>query len=105
MRCLQRPSRYAWCAAGADLGGCLRRRARTLAAATLALAIAVKFLPAVLVPFYWRRVRIRDGLLAAVVAALLYVPFLGRGSLPIGSVGIFVQRFRFNGPIFAVLEP
>ena len=44
----------------------LRRHARTLAAVTLALAIAVKFLPAVLVPFYWGRVRIRDGLLAAI---------------------------------------
>jgi hypothetical protein len=49
-------------------------------------------------------VRIRDGLLAAIVAGLLYLPFLERGSLPIGSVGVYVQRFRFNDPIFAALE-
>jgi hypothetical protein len=82
----------------------LRRGGRTLAAVALALAIAVKFLPAVVAPLYWRRVRIRDGLLALLVAGFLYVPFLGRGPLPIGSLGVYVQRFRFNDPIFTTLE-
>jgi hypothetical protein len=82
----------------------LRHRWRTLAAITFGLAVAVKFLPAVLAPLYWRRVRIRDGLLAALLIALMYTPFLQRGSLPLGSVGTFVQRFRFNDPIFAAIE-
>jgi hypothetical protein len=82
----------------------LRRGRTTLAAVAFALAAAVKFLPLVLAPLYWRRVRIRDALLAALVVGLLYAPFLGRGPAPIGSVGIFVARFRFNGPIFAALE-
>ncbi len=82
----------------------LRRRRRTLAAITFGLAIAVKFLPAVLAPLYWRRVRIRDGLLAALLIALLYTPFLQRGSIPLGSLGTYVQRFRFNDPIFATIE-
>jgi alpha-1,6-mannosyltransferase len=64
----------------------------------------VKFLPVVLLPLYWRRVRVRDGALAAVVVGLLYVPFLDHGRIPIGSLGTFVQRFRFNDPVFAMLE-
>jgi len=82
----------------------LGRGRRTVAAVAFGLAITVKVLPAVLVPLYWRRVRIRDGFLAALVVALLYAPFLGRGQVPVGSIGTFVQRFRFNDPIFAVLE-
>jgi len=82
----------------------LQRRWQTLAAIAFGLAIAVKFLPIVLTPLYWRRVRLRDGLLAVLVVALLYVPFLHRGSAPAGSLGVFVQRFRFNDPVFATLE-
>ena len=77
---------------------------RALAAIALGLAVSVKFLPIVLLPLYWRRVRIRDGLLAALIVAVLYVPFLERGHIPIGSLGVFVQRFRFNGPIFGGIE-
>jgi hypothetical protein len=66
--------------------------------------VAVKFLPIVLVPLYWRRLRVRDGLLAALVFALLYLPFLEHGRIPIGSLSIYVQSFRFNDPVFATLE-
>jgi alpha-1,6-mannosyltransferase len=82
----------------------LGRRWRTLAALAFGLAIAVKFLPVVLLPLYWRRVRIRDAVLAAVVAGFLYVPFLSHGRVPIGSLGTFLQSFRFNDPVFATLE-
>jgi len=68
------------------------------------LAIAVKLLPIVLLPLYWKRVRIRDGALAAVVFGLLYVPFLNHGRIPFGSLGTYVQSFRFNAPVFATLE-
>jgi hypothetical protein len=85
-------------------GAALLRRWRATAAVALALAIAVKFLPVVLLPLYWRRVRIRDGALAAVVVGLLYVPFLNHGRIPIGSLGTYVQTFRFNGPVFALLD-
>ncbi len=84
--------------------GALRRHQRSLGAIAFGLAVAVKFLPAVLMPLYWRRVRIRDGFLAALVVGLLYVPFLHLGPFPIGSLGNFVERFRFNDPIFATLE-
>jgi alpha-1,6-mannosyltransferase len=82
----------------------LCRRWRATAAVALGLAIAVKLLPIVLLPLYWKRVRIRDAVLAAAVVVLLYVPFLDHGRIPIGSLGTYVQTFRFNGPVFAMLD-
>jgi len=82
----------------------LGRRWRTTAAVGLGLAIAVKLLPIVLLPLYWKRVRIRDAALAAAVVGLLYVPFLSHGRIPTGSLGTYVQSFRFNGPVFAMLD-
>jgi alpha-1,6-mannosyltransferase len=82
----------------------LVRRWRAVAAVAFGLAIAVKLLPIVLVPLYWRRLRIRDALMAVCVFGLLYVPFLERGRIPIGSLGTYVHSFRFNDPVFAGLE-
>ena len=82
----------------------LCRRWRALAAVAFALAIAVKFLPIVLVPLFWRRLRIRDALLAVLVCGLLYLPYLEKGRIPVGSLGAYVQSFRFNDPVFALLE-
>ena len=82
----------------------LLRRWRAIAAVALGLAIAVKFLPIVLLPLYWKRLRVRDAALASIIVALLYVPFLNHGHIPIGSLGTYVQSFRFNGPVFAALN-
>jgi hypothetical protein len=82
----------------------LRRRHSGIAAVTFGLAVAVKFLPIVLIPLYWRRVRLLNALLAAFIVALLYVPFLQRGSIPMGSLKAVIERFRFNDPIFSVIE-
>jgi hypothetical protein len=82
----------------------LGRRWRAIAALAFGLAVAVKFLPIVLLPLYWRRVRMRDGVLAAIVFGLLYAPFINHGRIPIGSLGTYVQSFRFNDPVFAMLE-
>jgi alpha-1,6-mannosyltransferase len=82
----------------------LVRRWRATAAVALGLAIAVKFLPVVLLPLYWKRVRIRDAVMAAAVVALLYLPFLNHGRIPTGSLGTYVRSFRFNGPVFAGLD-
>jgi hypothetical protein len=82
----------------------LGRRWRTIAALAFGLAVAVKLLPIVLLPLYWKRVRVRDAALSAVVVGLLYIPFFNHGRIPIGSLGTFVQRFRFNDPVFATLE-
>jgi alpha-1,6-mannosyltransferase len=82
----------------------LVKRWRVVAALAFGLAVSVKFLPIVLLPLYWKRVRMRDAALAATVVGLLYVPFLNHGRIPIGSLGTYVQRFRFNDPVFATLE-
>jgi len=81
----------------------LRRRWRAIAAVGFVLAVAVKLLPIVLLPLYWKRVRTRDAVLAVAVTGLLYVPFLNH-NVPIGSLGTFVNSFRFNDPVFLGLE-
>ena len=82
----------------------LTRRWRTVAAVTFALAVAVKFLPIVLLPLYWRRIRIRDAMAAAMALVLVYVPFLDHGRIPRGSLDTYILNFRFNGPVFALLQ-
>jgi hypothetical protein len=82
----------------------LLRRWRPVAAVAFGLAVAVKLLPIVLLPLYWKRVRIRDGILAIIVVGLLYVPFLRHGGVPTGSLGTYVHSFRFNDPVFQILE-
>jgi len=82
----------------------LGRRWRAAAALAFGLAVAVKLLPIVLLPLYWRRVRMRDATLAVIVVGLLYVPFLNHGRVPIGSLGTYVHSFWFNDPVFATLE-
>lgn len=82
----------------------LQRRWRTVAAVAFGLAVAVKLLPIVLLPLYWKRVRVRDAALTTIVVGLLYVPFLNHGRIPIGSLGTYVHRFWFNDPVFAALE-
>ncbi len=75
----------------------LGRGWRTIAAVSFGLAAAVKLLPVVLLPIYWKRVRIRDAALAMAVIAALYIPFLEpilkHGSIPIGSLVTYVQTF------------
>jgi len=82
----------------------LGRRWRAVAAVAFGLAVAVKLLPIILLPLYWRRVRLRDVALAVIVVGLLYIPFLNHGRIPIGSLDTYVQSFRFNDPVFAILK-
>jgi len=54
----------------------LLRRWRAVAAMAFGPGVAVKIAPIVLLPLYWKRVRMRDGALVAIVLGTLYVPFL-----------------------------
>ena len=86
-------------------GFALSRRRSLLASVTFAGAIAVKFIPIVLVPLLWRRIRLVHAVAAMVVLALLYLPFLRDGALPVGSLGTYLSQWRFNAPFFRWLEP
>ena len=80
----------------------LVRRRPTLAALALAGSILVKPLAVVLVPIYWRRVGAWD-VAAGVALALVTTVIVTGGALPFGSLGTFIDQFRFNGPVFAGL--
>ena len=87
-------------------GFALSRRRGLLASLALAAAFAVKFLPVVLVPLFWRRVQLRDALVGVGLVGLAYLPFLDKSfTLPVGSLGVYAESWRFNGPIFSLLEP
>ena len=82
----------------------LTKRRTLLATLAFALAVAVKFLPVVLAPLYWRRVRARDVMAAGALLLALYLPFRSAGLLPTGSLGAYFAAWRFNGPLFGGLE-
>jgi hypothetical protein len=78
----------------------LARRRTALASVAFVLAVATKLLPIVLVPLYWRRVRLRDALAGTALLVLLYLRFTDGGTLPFGAVPNVVAHIRFNGPMF-----
>ncbi len=78
----------------------LSRRRTLLAAAAFAGACAVKFLPVVLLPLLWKRIRLADAAAGGLLVALLYLPFLDGWQLPVGSLGTYLAQWRFNGPPF-----
>jgi alpha-1,6-mannosyltransferase len=82
----------------------LARGRRTMASVAFALGVGVKFLPATLVPLLWRRIRLRDAALGGAALAALYIPFLGHGSLPFGSLGDYLAYWRVNAPVYSTLE-
>ena len=48
----------------------------------------------------------RDAALAGVVVLALYLPFVrGAGGLPVGSLDVYTEKWRFNGLVFEWLEP
>jgi hypothetical protein len=79
---------------------------RRLLAATLTFvtAVSLKFLPVVLAPLLWRRIRARDAAAGAALLAALYWPYLGGGGIPMGSLSRVINRYRFNGPVYEVLD-
>jgi hypothetical protein len=86
-----------WIAVAAWLLSTGRRMRATIA---FVLAVATKLLPIVLLPLFWKRIRVRDAVAGAIVLALLYLPFASAGTLPLGAVPNVVDYIRFNGPLF-----
>jgi alpha-1,6-mannosyltransferase len=82
----------------------LARGRRTRAAVAFAVAVGVKFVPAILVPLFWRRIRLRDAALCVGIFAAFYIPFIGQGRLPVGSLGNYLAHWRSNAPVYSALE-
>ena len=81
----------------------LSRRRTALATVAYVLAVTTKLLPIVLLPVYWRRVRVRDAVAGATLLALLYLAYTRHGALPFGNVPNVVDHIRFNGPLFRLV--
>ena len=81
----------------------LARRRTALATVAYILAVTTKLLPIVLLPLYWRRVRLRDAVGGATLLTLLYLAYTRHGALPFGNVPNVVDHIRFNGPVFRFL--
>tara|TARA_B100001123_G_scaffold412301_1_gene509420 strand:+ start:4335 stop:5534 length:1200 start_codon:yes stop_codon:yes gene_type:complete len=83
----------------------LHQRRTLISSVALALAFSTKFLSLVLVPLLWRRVLMRDALVACGLVVVLYLPFTDRLlNFPSGSLAVYAAQWRFNGPFFAWIE-
>ncbi len=78
----------------------------TLAAAVAFVAsVEVKLIPIVLVPMFWRRLRVRDVALACLFGLALAAPFLFESTGPsVGALPIYLEKWRFNAPAFVFIE-
>ena len=83
----------------------LSNRIGWLAAIAFVAAVELKFVPIVLAPLFWRRIRVRDAVIAVGFGLLLALPFTG-GTLtaPIGALPNYLAKWRFNGPAYAMFE-
>jgi alpha-1,6-mannosyltransferase len=81
----------------------LSRQRTALSSIAFVFAVTTKLLPIVLLPLYWKRVRVRDGVMAAVVFGLLYLPFADGSTVPLGAVPNVLAYIRFNGPVFKLI--
>ena len=86
-------------------GYALSRGRSLLSSVALAGAFAVKFLPVVLVPLLWRRVRLVHASAGVMFVVLLYLPFMQNNQLPVGSLETYFAQWRFNAPLFRFIEP
>lgn len=78
----------------------MARGRSTLATVGFVFAISTKLLPIVLIPLFWKRITVRDGLVGAALLVLLYVPFAAGGTDVLFGIQNVVQHIRFNGPVF-----
>jgi hypothetical protein len=70
----------------------------------LGLGGMVKFLPWIALPSLWPRLRARWWLVPLLIAAC-YLGFWGRGLSPLGSLGVFVAKWRGNDFLFSLVVP
>jgi hypothetical protein len=78
------------------------RRRNSWAAVAFGLAILSKLAPLILVPFVGRRVGRRNLLLAGLVVAVGYLPFLSAASDVFAGLWRFAAEWQFNAGAFAI---
>ena len=82
----------------------LSRNWSATAGLALAGSISVKFLPIILLPLFWYRMNRWAFVLGVGLVVLLYFPFSEGLAPPIGSLPVYLEQWRFNGPLFAWIE-
>ena len=81
------------------------RGAGAVAALALAGAVGVKFVPVVLLPLFWRRIRPWHAALAVAFGLAVALPFSdGTLGLPMGALPTYLAKWRFNGYLFGIIE-
>ena len=81
------------------------RSAGAMAAVALAAAVGVKFVPVVLLPLFWRRIRPWHAALAVAFGLAAALPFAsGAYGVPMGALPTYLAKWRFNGPLFGFIE-
>jgi hypothetical protein len=77
---------------------------RAAAGIAFALAVDVKYVPALLVPYWIRRRSFRLLLVSGAGAALLFAPFVGAGASLWTSLAHYSRRWEFNGLFYPLLK-
>lgn len=77
---------------------------RSTAGALFSLAVGVKYVPGILVPYWIRRRSWRLLLVSAAGVLLLFVPFLGAGASLWTSLIYYSRRWEFNGLFYPLLK-
>lgn len=80
------------------------RRREAGAGVAFALAVLTKYIPLLLVPALLRARAWRALGVAAVVAAVLFAPFLGDGASLGGGLKAYARHWEFNGSLFPLLR-
>jgi hypothetical protein len=91
--------------AGAALLAAWQARRFALSGLAVALGALVKLGPILLLPVLARRGGRRFALSALTLCALAYVPYLSVGTGVVGSLERYVERQRFGGSFWPLLEP
>lgn len=88
--------------------GLLSQKREWQSAVWFSLAALVKYLPLLLLPSIFRRLGLAKAVtfaaLTALVAGLLYLPYISAGMKVFGSLGAYVSRWSFNSLAFEPIQ-
>ena len=88
----------------------LQKNQLVLGSVAMALAIASKLTPILMLPFFLKRLKFKRAMifygLTIVIAAITFIPFLGSALVNgmSSSIGLYFQKFEFNASIFYIVR-